>query len=116
MKYDPVTYKRFERDPIGCFEIHMLANGWGNSKYVNDKKHTLLSVEVSEFIRLVHHIMKECDNWIKLQKFANKNGTKIQSDNYESVMAVTYIGDVMDYAMYIDGPTVTIFPYRKYQH
>ena len=115
-KYDPVKYKRFERDPIGCFEAHMMADGWAETKYVNDTSSVLLSVEVSEFIRLVHHLFKECEDWQKLQKFANKHGTEIHTDDYSTIQAFNILGDVMDYTVHINGTTMNIFPYRKYQH
>jgi hypothetical protein len=116
MKYEPAKYMRFERDPIGCFEAHMMADGWAETKYVNDTSSVLLSVEVSEFIRLIHHFFKECDNWQKLQKYAKKYGRTIKTDDYDTVSAFNFIGDVMDYTFKLTGTTLNVFPYRKYKH
>lgn len=116
MKYDPVIYKRFERNPIGCFEAHMTDSGWRETKYVNESDNHLFSSELSEFIRLVHHFFKENDDWMKLQKFSNKYGTSIPNNGFDKIIAVNYIGESMDYTVHITGTTLNIFPYRKYSH
>lgn len=116
MKYEPAKYKRFERDPIGCFEAQMMADGWAETKYVNDTSSVLLSVEVSEFIRLIHYFFKECDTWQKLQKYVRKHGKQIEPGNYEPVMAFNFIGDVMDYTFNITGTELSVYPYRKFKH
>ena len=117
MRLEPVKYKRFERNPVGCFEAHMMADGWGQTKYTNDSSSSvLLSAEVSEFIRLVDAFFRECADWQKLQKYAKRHGTEIRGDNFDTILAINFIGEVMDYTMQISNTTVLIYPYRKYQH
>ena len=113
MKYDPVKYKRYERTPIGCFSAEMTANGWANTKFYHDLQEHLLSDEVSEFIKLVYHFFKECDGWAKLEKFAKKHGTEIEGENYSTVLAFNYAGDLMDYSFKVDQTHLNVFPYRK---
>ena len=116
MKFEPVKYKRFERDPIGCFEAHMTTKGWAENKYVNDTSSVLLSAEVSEFLSIVQFLFKECPDWMKLAKYAKKNGKQIPGDGYEPTLAINYLGSVMDYTVHITGNTLNVFPYRKFQH
>lgn len=116
MKCDPVKYKHFERNPIGYFEAHMSADGWTETKYVNDTSSVLLSSEISEFIWLVEHFFKECNSWQKLQKYAEKHGTTIHSDDYGTASAFNFIGNSMDYTFKLIGTTLTAYPYRKYTH
>lgn len=116
MKYDPVKYKQYERTPIGCFSTEMTANGWANTKFDHDLQEHLLSDEVSEFVHLIHHFFKECDNWQKLQKYAKKYGQTIKTDDYDTFSAFNFIGDVVDYTFKLTGTTLNVFPYRKYKH
>ena len=113
MKYDPVKCKRYERTPIGCFSAEMTANGWANTKFDHDLQEHLLSDEVSEFIRLAHNFFKECPDWIKLNKFIQKHGTKIDGEDYNTIFAFNYEGDSLDYTVHIDQTVLKIFPYRK---
>lgn len=115
MKFDPVKYKRFERTPVGFFEAHMLASGWGETKFVNESLFNLLSDELCEFIRLVEHLFKECPDWTKLQKYVRKYGTEIH-DDYDVFSAINFIGDRMDYTAHIRGTTLIIYPYRHFRH
>ena len=116
MKYDPVAYARFERTPIGCFSAEMTSDGWANTKFDHDLQEHLLSDEVSEFIRLVHHFFKDNADWQKLQKFATKYCTEIRDEFGNPIRAVNYLGDELDYTLHINGTAVNIFPYRKSQH
>ena len=116
MKYDPVKYKHYERDPIGCFSAEMTANGWVNTKFDHDLQEHLLSDEVSEFVRLVYHIFKECADWKLLEAYAKKHGGKEKNDGFSTIYVVCYEGDMMDYAMNVNVNKVTVFPYRKYTH
>ena len=56
MNYEPVAYTRYEREPVGVFTAEMLSSGWGNTKFSHDLEEHLLSSEVAEFVKLVHHI------------------------------------------------------------
>jgi predicted AlkP superfamily phosphohydrolase/phosphomutase len=116
MNYDPVKYKRFERDPVGCFEAEMTANGWANTKFDHELQEHLLSDETSEFIRLVHHLFNECSDWSKLNKLVKKYGTEIKSEDYSTIFAFNYEEDMMDYIVHINRTQLRIFPYRKTQH
>lgn len=113
MKYDPVKYKQFERDPVGCFEAEMTANGWANTKFDHELQEHLLSDEVGEFVRLAYHFFKECSDWIKLNKFIQKHGTKIEGEDYNTIFAFNYEGDSLDYTVHVDQTVLKIFPYRK---
>lgn len=115
MKYDPVEYVHFDRDSVGHFEAHMMDDGWAETKFTHEMEENLMSVELSEFIRLVYHIFKECSDWTKLKKYIKRYGTEIPGD-FGTVIAMTYIGDQMDYCVYVDGTAMTIYPYRKHQH
>ena len=112
MKFEPVKYKQYDKDPVGCFEAHMTADGWAETKYVNNASPILFSSEVSEFFRLVDSFFKECPDWQKLQKFTKKYGTEVRTD-FGSIQAVNFHGDHLNYTMRIDGTTVAIEPYRK---
>ena len=113
MNYDPVKYKQFERDPVGCFEAEMTANGWANTKFDHDLQVHLLSDEVGEFVRLAYHFFKECSDWTKLNKFIQKHGTKIEGEDYNTIFAFNYEGDSLDYTVHVDQTVLKIFPYRK---
>lgn len=116
MSYDPVKYRSYERDPLGCFEAEMTTNGWVNTKFDHDLQEHLLSDEVGEFVRLVHHLFKECPDWIKLNKFVQKYGKQIESEDYSTIFAFNYEEDVMDYIVHINQTQLRIFPYRKTKH
>lgn len=116
MKCDPVEYFPFERNPIGCFSAEMTAGGWANTKFDHSLQEHLLSDEVSEFIHLVYHFFKENADWQKLQKFAGKHGTEINGDDYSTILAFNYEGEIMDYIVHVIGTKLQIFPYRKTQH
>ena len=113
MNYDPVKYKQFERDPVGCFEAEMTANGWANTKFDHELQVHLLSDEVGEFVRLAYHFFKECSDWTKLNKFIQKHGTKIDGEDYNTISAFNYEGDSLDYTVHVDQTVLKIFPYRK---
>lgn len=113
MKYDPVKHKQYERTPIGCFSAEMTANGWANTKFDHDLQAHLLSDEVGEFVRLTYHFFKECPDWIKLNKFIQKHGTKIDGEDYNTIFAFNYEGDSLDYTVHVDQTVLKIFPYRK---
>lgn len=116
MKFEPVKYKRFEREPIGHFDAQMTDTGWSRTSYENNTKSVLLSVELTEFIHLVEHFFKECADWQKLQKFAGKYGTEIRNDSGNTLRVINFLGDRMDYTLRIDGTALTILPYRKFNH
>ena len=116
MKFDPVAYRQFERVPVGCFSAEMLTSGWGNTKFDHDLQVYLLSDEVSEFIHLVHHFFKECPDWAKLNKFMKKHGEEIEGEDYNTVLAFNYEGDLLDYTVQVDRTQIRIFPYRKFKH
>lgn len=116
MRFEPARYKRFERTPIGCFEAHMTANGWAETKYVNDTSSVLFSSELSEFIRLVEFFFKQSPDWLKLDKYAKKYGKKIPGEGYTETYAINFICEQMDYTVHISGNTINVFPYRKFQH
>lgn len=79
----------------------------------HDLQERLLSEEVGEFVKLVYHFFKECDGWAKLEKFAKKHGTEIEGENYSTVLAFNYAGDLMDYSFKVDQTHLNVFPYRK---
>lgn len=113
MIFDPVKYKKFERVPIGCFEANMGADGWEQTRYVNDTSSVLLSSEVGEFVKFAHSFFKECDCWAALQKFSKKYGEQILNDNYDQISAINFVGKELDYTMHIVGTSINIFPYKK---
>ena len=114
MNYDPVRYKHFERTPIGCFSAEMTENGWANTKFDHDLQEHLLSDEVHEFIKLVHHFFKECSDFTKLNKFAQKHGTEIKGEEYETILAFNYSFDALDYTFHVNRTHLNVFPYRKF--
>lgn len=117
MNYDPVPYKKFDREPLGVFTAEMLADGWGNTKFDHTLEEHLLSAEVAEFMKLVHHIFYGiCKEWRDLQKFAAKYGTEVRIDGYNTVLAMNFDGDVLDYTMSINNMFIQIVPYRKTKH
>lgn len=117
MNYDPVPYKKFDREPLGVFTAEMLADGWGNTKFDHALEEHLLSAEVAEFMKLIHHIFYGiCKEWRDLQKFAAKYGTEVRLDGYNTVLAMNFDGDVLDYTMSINNTFIQITPYRKTKH
>lgn len=117
MNYDPVPYKKFDREPLGVFTAEMLADGWGNTKFDHALEEHLLSAEVAEFMKLIHHIFYGiCKEWRDLQKFAAKYGTEVRIDGYNTVLAMNFDGDVLDYTMSINNMFIQIAPYRKTKH
>ena len=114
--FEPVKYKRYERTPVGCFSAEMTMNGWAETKFDHDLQTHLVSDEVSEFIRLVHQLFKECSEWAKLEKFAKKYGTEIEGEDFNKILAFNYTGNVMDYTVHIDRTLLKVFPYRKINH
>lgn len=117
MNYDPVPYKKFDREPLGVFTAEMLADGWGNTKFDHALEEHLLSPEVAEFMKLIHHIFYGiCKEWRDLQKFASKYGTEVRIDGYNTVLAMNFDGDVLDYTMSINNTFIQIAPYRKTKH
>ena len=117
MNYDPVPYKKFDREPLGVFTAEMLADGWGNTKFDHALEEHLLSAEVAEFMKLIHHIFYGiCKEWRDLQKFAAKYGTEVRLDGYNTVLAMNFDGDVLDYTMSVNNTFLQIAPYRKTKH
>ena len=117
MNYDPVPYKKFDREPLGVFTAEMLADGWGNTKFDHALEEHLLSAEVAEFMKLIHHIFYGiCKEWRDLQKFAAKYGTEVRIDGYNTVLAMNFDGDVLDYTMSVNNASIQIAPYRKTKH
>ena len=114
MKFECVKYKRFERDSLGAFEAHMMADGWHDTRFIPSCH--ISTDEVGEFARLVDYVFRETSDWMKLQKFAEKNGTEIRSDNYDTIQAINILGERLDYTIHINGTVMMIYPYRKYQH
>jgi len=115
MIFDPVKYKRFERDPIGKFEAQMDADGWAETRYANKTSSVLLSEEISEFIKVVESFFHECPDWLKLYKFMKKNATELRGD-FGTVFAMNVLGKTMDYTFRLSGTNLEIEPYRKAQH
>ena len=116
MNYDPAIYKQYERIPIGCFNAEMGASGWENTRFDHEIQEHLLSDEVGEFIRLVHHFFKECSDWLKLSKYVKKYGTEIEGEDYSMISAFNFVGEEMDYTFYVDQTRLRVFPYRKFNH
>ena len=116
MNYNPAKYKHYSRTPIGCFSAEMTANGWANTKFDHDLQEHLVSDEVGEFVRLVHHFFKECSDLAKLDKFVHKYGTEIEGEDYSTTLAFNFEEEVMDYTFCVDRTKLTAFPYRKSQH
>ena len=117
MNYDPVPYKKFDREPLGVFSAEMLTDGWKNTKFDHALEEHLLSAEVAEFMKLIHHLFYGvCKEWRDLQKFASKYGTEIQGEDYNMIRAFNYEGDVLDFIVHIDQTSLKIFPYRKFKH
>jgi hypothetical protein len=112
-KFEYVPYARFERDPIGCFMAEMTASGWAKTKFDHKLQEHLLSNEVSEFLELVQSFFKEADNWLTLNKFKQKYGTRIAGDLQRYAMNV--IGEVLDYTIMVTESSLEIFPYRKFR-
>ena len=80
MNYDPVRYQPYDRDPLGCFSAEMLTDGWGNTKFDHALEEHLLSAEVSEFMKLIHHIFYgEAKDWSMLNQKGN-SGRGLQHD------------------------------------
>jgi hypothetical protein len=115
MIFDPVRYMVNERDPVGCFTAEMTSSGWANTKFDHDLQTHLLSDEVSEFIRCVESFFKECSDWQKLEKYAAKHGTQTVGDDYSASMAFSCVGKQMDYSFFINGNSLSVFPYRKFR-
>ena len=116
MSFERVKYKRMDRNPVGCFDAHMTPTGWGQTKYVGTDKNVLLSKELTEFIRFVEFLFKECPDLNELGAFSVKYGTLTYGDEKGSqIYAINYIGDVMDYTVHIYDNTMNVFPYRKYR-
>lgn len=117
MNYEPTPYRPYERNPVGVFTAEMLVDGWGNTKFDHDLEEHLLSAEVSEFMKLIHHLFYGvCKDWRDLQKFAGKYGTEVQGDGYSTFLAMNFDGDVLDYIMSINNTFIQIAPYRKMKH
>ena len=117
MNYDPIPYKPYEREPVGIFTAEMTMNGWGNTKFDHGLEEHLLSDEVAEFTRLVHHIFYGvCKDWQALQRFSQKYGTEAQDDSYNTCLAMNFEGEVMDYIVSVKNTFVQIAPYRKTKH
>lgn len=117
MNYVPVPYKKFDREPLGVFTAEMLTDGWGNTKFDHALEEHLLSDEVSEFMKLIHHIFYgEAKDWSMLSHFAKKYGKEIQGEDYNMIRAFNYEGDVLDFIVHIDQTSLKIFPYRKFKH
>lgn len=116
MSYDPVKYRSYERDPLGCFEAEMTTNGWVNTKFDHDLQEHLLSDEVGEFIRFVHSFFKQCPSWRELQNYSGKHGTAIRNDEGTPEYFINFSGDRLDYTFQVSNTQLNIFPYRKYKH
>lgn len=110
---EPVPYRKFSRDPIGCFEIRMTASGWSESKYTNTTKETLFTDEVGEFVRFIYGFMKQLPDYIALDKFISKHGTRISNDGAYPTMAVNFRGKNIDITVQTTGNDVAMFPFRK---
>ena len=99
------------------FTAEMLADGWGNTKFDHALEEHLLSAEVAEFMKLIHHIFYGiCKEWRDLQKFAAKYGTEVRLDGFNTVLAMNFDGDVLDYTMSVNNTFLQIMPYRKTKH
>lgn len=112
---EPVPYRKFSRDPIGCFTADLTPDGWQNTKYDHEPDNKLESAEVGEFIRTVHEFMKLCPDMARLTAFFKKHGTRIAHDGITATYAVNFLGIHLDYTIQTSGYNMQAFPFRKYK-
>ena len=116
MKFDPIVYKRFDRNPVGCFSAELTDDGWAKTMFDHDLQEHLRMFEVDEFIKLVRSFFHEVPDWKTLQKFNHKYGAEIRTDDGTKISAVNFIGNMMDYTFKVNGIHLEAYPYRKIQH
>lgn len=117
MAFEPIKYKKYAGDPVGCFSAEMQGTRWGNTKFDHNLEMYLYQEEVGEFLRLIDHLFYGvCKDWKSFSKFVRKYGTEIQGEDCNMILAMNFEGKVLNYIMQIDGAKIRIFPYRLYHH